>query len=239
MINKIPNTKAISIANYAQLAAKQLKVLPSLSVTEGVDFMLYLASVTATDMDVKFGMCGYEGQCEKPFARLDAALLALLEKRPLPEEKVDELPKTSSRWTQKDADVGEFKTERPNKQQRNQMDNQRIEWERSRREAKMQRRLNCNDWVSVALVDLKEERDFSYRVSQSLKNWTQLARHLGRRKNNHERFSSSTELNPRRIATSSIRSHNDFVTSKPSVFRQAMGGHRGLPRAIAFPRARQ
>jgi len=40
------------------------------------------------------------------------------------------------------------------------MDGHRIEGEHDKREAKVQRRLKCNDWVSVALVDLKEERDY-------------------------------------------------------------------------------
>jgi len=58
LINKDPNTREISIANYANLAVSQLRILPSLSVTEGLDFMLYLASVTATDLDVALKFCG-------------------------------------------------------------------------------------------------------------------------------------------------------------------------------------
>ena len=64
------------------------------------------------------------------------------------------------RWTPKDADVGPFKTGWPNAQQRNQMERQRLEWETERRQERRQRRDVCEDWVAVALSDLKEESDY-------------------------------------------------------------------------------
>lgn len=59
-----------------------------------------------------------------------------------------------------DADVGEFKTGRPNKQQYNQIARDRIEWDEERREERMKRRMECEDWVTVALEHLKGERDY-------------------------------------------------------------------------------
>lgn len=94
-----------------------------------------------------------------PFELLDEALLPLIEGRNVSATAAS-LPKVLHRWTPKDADVGEFKTGRPNKQQRNQMANQKIDWEQERREERRKRRVECEDWVSVALADLKEERDY-------------------------------------------------------------------------------
>ena len=96
---------------------------------------------------------------QDPFALLDKALLPLIEGRKA-SAKAATLPKVLHRWTPKDADVGEFKTGRPNKQQHNQMVNQKIDWEQERREERRTRRVECEDWVSVALSDLKEERDY-------------------------------------------------------------------------------
>lgn len=104
-------------------------------------------------------MCGY-GDHESPFAELDAALLPLIEGRDPPATRLEVLPEVNHRWTRADADVGEFKTGRPNKQQRNQMANDRIEWEHERRAERMKRRSECEDWVAVALADLKRERDY-------------------------------------------------------------------------------
>ena len=59
-----------------------------------------------------------------------------------------------------DGDVGEFKTGRPNKQQYGQLQRQKLAWENERREEKRERRESVDDWVTVALQDLKEERDY-------------------------------------------------------------------------------
>jgi len=101
-------------------------------------------------------MSGEGGDCCEQFARLDEALLPLIEKRDQPVTRLTELPEVPHRWTSEDADVGEFKTGRPNKQQRGQMDRQFIEWEKERREERRVRRETCEDWIAVALSDLGE-----------------------------------------------------------------------------------
>ena len=74
--------------------------------------------------------------------------------------KEDELPDVPHRWSEDDAEVGEFKTGRPNKQQRNLMENHFIEWEKERRAARRARMEKCEDWVMSALVDLRNDRDY-------------------------------------------------------------------------------
>jgi hypothetical protein len=64
------------------------------------------------------------------------------------------------RLTEADTDVGYFKTGRPNKQQRGQAVRQRQDWMKERSEMAKQRRENAKDWVSNALVELIEERDY-------------------------------------------------------------------------------
>ncbi|EME83174.1 uncharacterized protein MYCFIDRAFT_174653 [Pseudocercospora fijiensis CIRAD86] len=53
-----------------------------------------------------------------------------------------------------------LKTGRPNKAQRKEMFNQRYDWEEDRREQRLERRLECGDWISIALSDLKENRHY-------------------------------------------------------------------------------
>jgi hypothetical protein len=109
-------------------------------------------------------MCGEpEDYTSKAFAMLDKALLPLIERREKPATKADTLPKVPHRWTGDDARVGVFKTGRPNKQQRNQMYAQKIEWEKNRREERRMRREEIGDWISVALANLVESRDYVKR----------------------------------------------------------------------------
>jgi len=109
-------------------------------------------------------MSGY-GDSEAPFAILGTQLLDLIEKRhtQAPATRREELPTVPNRWTRQDADVGIFKTGRPNKQQYGQMQRQCLDWNKDRREQRSERRETVGDWVPVALQDLEVERDYLER----------------------------------------------------------------------------
>lgn len=159
-----PNSTAITTDSYAKAATKHLAAVPKIGDTEdevpyAFNLLMAIADVSHTDLDTTPKMCGYGGS-EGPFKELDEALLALIQRREQPSTKQEKLPKVPHRWTQEDAEVGEFKTGRPNKQQRGQMDRQKLEWEKARREAWRSRRETAEDWLAVALEDLKGERDY-------------------------------------------------------------------------------
>jgi hypothetical protein len=125
------------------------------------NLMLYVADASHADCEASVKMSGF-GDSEEPFGILDAQLLNLIEKRHAqsPATRQEELPTVPKRWTKADADVGVFKTGRPNKQQYGQMERQSLEWEKDRRDKKSERRETVNDWVAVALQDLEVERDY-------------------------------------------------------------------------------
>jgi hypothetical protein len=124
------------------------------------NLMLYVADASHNDCETTVKMCGF-GDSEEPFGILDTRLLDLIEKRHAqsPATRQDELPSVPKRWTRQDAEVGEFKTGRPNKQQYGEMERQKLDWNKDRREQKSERRVIVQDWVAVALQDLEEERD--------------------------------------------------------------------------------
>lgn len=129
-----PNSRAIDITNYATIARKQLPAVAKLSEMDlplALQLMLSTADGAVTDLDVSFRISG-QGEHHGEFDVLDEALLPLIEKMAIPGEKLQELPKVTHRWTRADADVGPFRTGRPNKQQRNQMWAQRLDWEKER-----------------------------------------------------------------------------------------------------------
>jgi hypothetical protein len=113
------------------------------------------------DLEVSWKMGGYGGT-EKPFAEMDELMLAVIAQR----EDVDcgedaALPEARHRWTHKDADVRVFKTGRPNKQQRGQIERQRAKWTKDRTDALKRRREKAVvDWISNGISELKDEQDY-------------------------------------------------------------------------------
>lgn len=156
------NQRSINVGTYAELATDHLKVAETLATTDPImafNLVLCLGDAASTDLDVAVKMCGY-GEHEDPFEELDDALLPLLERRELPDGHITGvLTGVPHRWTRKDADW-DYEAGWPNKQQRNQIANHRIEWEAERRQLRRERRADCDDWIAVALEDLKEERDY-------------------------------------------------------------------------------
>lgn len=161
-----PNSRAISTDTYADKSLKFLKPVKELEKMDGglvpaFNLAMYVAEASHTNCDTTSKMSGY-GESEYPFGVLDEQILELIEKRNTqsPAKRQAELPTVPKRWTRQDADVGVFKTGRPNKQQYGQMERQKLDWEKDRREKRSGRRETVDDWVAVALQDLVEERDY-------------------------------------------------------------------------------
>ncbi|KAG9748471.1 hypothetical protein KCU73_g7077, partial [Aureobasidium melanogenum] len=161
-----PNSCAISTDTYADKSLDFLNPVKKLEKMDGglvpaFNLAMYVADASHTDCDTTSKMSGY-GDSEYPFGILDEQLLDLIEKRNTqsPATRREEISAVPKRWTRQDADVGPFKTGRPNKQQYGQMERQKLEWEKDRREKRRERRETVADWVAVALQDLVEERDY-------------------------------------------------------------------------------
>ncbi|KAE8394985.1 hypothetical protein BDV23DRAFT_146003 [Aspergillus alliaceus] len=168
------NSSAITTSSYATSARKHLgtaKKLVTMDTTLAFNLLLSMADASHTDLDATWKMCGTPCDNSIPtFKLLDDTLLPLIEARERPTSLVAELPEVPRRWRLEDADVGVFKTGRPNKQQRGQMYRQKLAWEKKRRQARRERREQTGDWVKVALSDLLEERDYlaAYGVNEYL-----------------------------------------------------------------------
>ncbi|KAJ4422263.1 hypothetical protein N0V82_003124 [Gnomoniopsis sp. IMI 355080] len=167
--------RSITTASYATSAGKHIKIATKLAAMDpalGFNLLLSLADASHTDLDATVKMCGTPCDSSVPtFTALDDALLPLIEKRdkhPQPDGYV--MPSVPARWTPANADVGPFKTGRPNKQQRVQIYKQKRDWEKQRTAARRARREAVENWVAVALSDLKEERDYlaAYGVEEYL-----------------------------------------------------------------------
>jgi hypothetical protein len=161
-----PNSRAITTDTYADMASKHLKAVNALEkMDKGLVYAFNMAMAVAdashTDCDTTPKMGGF-GDSEGPFGEMDGILVRLIEGRneEAPAKRQEGLPTVRKRWTRADGDVGEFKTGRPNKQQYGQLQRQKLAWENERREEKRERRESVDDWVTVALQDLKEERDY-------------------------------------------------------------------------------
>ncbi|KAF5120839.1 hypothetical protein E5D57_013175 [Metarhizium anisopliae] len=168
------NSSAITTSSYATSARKHMgtvKKLVTMDTTLAFNLLLSMADASHTDLDATSKMCGTPCDNSVPtFKLLDDALFPLLEAREKPASLVARLPEVPQRWTFEDADVGVFKTGRPNKQQRGQIYRQKLAWEKKRRQARRERREQTGDWVKVALNDLVEERDYlaAYGVKEYL-----------------------------------------------------------------------
>ena len=168
------NSSAITTENYAISARKHLGAIKHLVPMDSIlafNLLLSMADASHTDLDASCKMCGTTCDESAPtFKLLDEALLPLIEARKKPVSPAAELPQVPKRWTPQDADVGPFKTGRPNKQQRGQMYRQKLAWEKERRQARRERREKTEDWVKVTLSDLVEERDYlaAYGVEEYL-----------------------------------------------------------------------
>jgi hypothetical protein len=163
-----PNGTGYNSDDYAKAMVQFLPDVTALSKMDGgvkfaFDLMLYLGEHVHGDFYMCMKMCGY-GDSVKPYKALDEVMLGLIERRK-DEPREDNVQAAESisvphRWTEADAHVGVYKTSRPNKQQRGQIARQRQEWTKERSEKAREKRETTTDWVSNALVELTEERDY-------------------------------------------------------------------------------
>jgi hypothetical protein len=166
-----PNGRSITSDHYAAAMANFIPDVMNLSNMDGgvkfaFNLALYLGEHAHGDFYMSVKMSGYGGS-EKPYKALDAIMLLLIERRK--DEAIENNVQTAEsaslspvphRWTEADANVGEFKTGWPNKQQRNQIARQRQEWMKERSEKAKEKREEVKDWVSNALGEVTDERDY-------------------------------------------------------------------------------
>lgn len=161
--------------DYAKAMAAFLPSVRKLSSMDGdgkdglisaFNLLLYLAERSYGDMELHVKMCGY-GEGSEAYAELDSALLELISMRA--EQDPDSqsfktewepLEKLTRRWTRDDADVGVFKTGRPNKQQRGWMAAQKKSWDEERRGKARERREGTAKWAQSALDELVDGRKY-------------------------------------------------------------------------------
>lgn len=161
-----PNSRAITSDHYAEAMVKFIKDVQKLMVMgpDGArcafNAMMHIGPHAHGDLEATIKMCGYGGT-EEPFAELDDTMVAIIELR----EDIDcdgkddgsAVPEVRHRWTVQDATVGVFKTGRPNKQQRGQLERHKAAWIKERFEEARKRREKAIDWISNAIKELKEE----------------------------------------------------------------------------------
>lgn len=162
-----PNSRSVTSDTYAEAMTKFSKDVKKLmelgpeGAKHAFNLLLYIGPHTHGDFEASMKMGGY-GEHEEPYAELDELMLeAIAARDDLEYEATDtdsSLPKVPHYWTEKDADVGEFKTGRPNKQQRGQIDRQRAAWRKDRKNAARERREKVTDWISNAIEELKGEQ---------------------------------------------------------------------------------
>ena len=108
------------------------------------NLLLHIGPNAHGDLEASMKMSGYGGH-EGPFAEMDEAMLSVIALREDSDCKgKDEgldLPVVRHRWSRADADVGVFKTGRPNKQQRGQIERQKAAWVKERDAEARERRL--------------------------------------------------------------------------------------------------
>ncbi|KAF4462462.1 glycoside hydrolase family 43 [Fusarium albosuccineum] len=159
-----PNSWDITTADYAITSREHLGTAEKLITMDPIlafNLLLSMADASHTDLNATVKMCGTGCDESTPtFEMLDEALLPLIQEREIPPSPIEALPEIPKRWTREDADVGAFKTGRPNKQQRGQMYRQKMAWENNRRQKRRDRREKAQDWVKTALSDLVEDRDY-------------------------------------------------------------------------------
>jgi hypothetical protein len=162
-----PNDTSVTSDTYAKTMihfvqdVRKLMEMGQEGAKLAFNIVLYIGPHMHGDFEASAKMCGF-GENEKAFADMDELMLEVIARR----EDVDcgedtALPEVRPRWTRKDADVGVFKTGRPNKQQRGQIDRQRAKWIKDRNDALKQRRENAVvDWISNGIFELKDEQDY-------------------------------------------------------------------------------
>lgn len=154
--------------DYAKLVcrhSKTVKALAEVDNTLAFNLVLSMADASHADLDTTLEMCGEDpAETARYFQSLDNLLLLLIKARQQPAELCWQLLEVPVRWSRRrtrsqDAESDEDPDEW------SEPDYERQYWEKcnyehNRRLARRRRREIVDDWVTVALSDLKEERDY-------------------------------------------------------------------------------
>ncbi|KAL6917206.1 hypothetical protein ACHAPO_005990 [Fusarium lateritium] len=152
--------------DYAKLVcrhSKTVKTIASVNNTLAFNLLLSMADASHADLDTSVEICG-ENESARYFQRLDNSLLQLIKARERPAHLDWHLLEVPVRWSRRrtrSQDAGS--DEDPDEWSEPDLDNQyreKCNYEHNRRVARRRRREIVDDWVTVALSDLKEERDY-------------------------------------------------------------------------------
>ncbi|THW73646.1 hypothetical protein D6D19_05480 [Aureobasidium pullulans] len=146
---------ALAIDAYAAAATENL---PNVFKLEGMDngftlafgLTMAIADISYTDLEKTAKMSGW-GDAEASYEDLDGVLLGLIPGREKPTTSLTSLPEVPLRWTPDGVDPSPSGTKRPGTLHQGWTYAQKIKREKDRREARR---------VSIALAELKEDRDY-------------------------------------------------------------------------------
>ncbi|THY42014.1 hypothetical protein D6C98_09062 [Aureobasidium pullulans] len=156
---------ALAIDAYAAAATENLPNVFKLKgmdngFTLAFDLTMAIADISYTDLEKTAKMSGW-GDAEASYKELDRVLLSLIPNREKPTTSLASLPEVPLLpWTPDGVDPSFSGTGRPGTLHQGWTYAQNIKREKDRREARRVRRETTQDWVSIALAELKEDRDY-------------------------------------------------------------------------------
>ncbi|CAG1960443.1 unnamed protein product [Fusarium graminearum] len=154
--------------DYARLVCRHSKIVNALAVVDNTlafNLVLSMADASHTDLDTTLEMCGEDpGETARYFQSLDNLLLPLIKYRQQPAELCWQLLQVPGRWSQRRTGSQDAESDE-DPDEWSEPDYERQYWEKcnyehNRRIARRRWREIVDDWVTVALNDLKDERDY-------------------------------------------------------------------------------
>jgi hypothetical protein len=144
--------------------ATKLSEMDEHGVRCAFNLLLHLAWNAYGDINASFKMSGYGGH-KRTYPLMDEQMMKVIELLAAITEPWTSPARTvivPHRWTDKDAAVGEFKTGRPNKKQRNEIARQHEEYDNKRNDLARERRetTTSTEWINNTINELTESRDY-------------------------------------------------------------------------------
>ncbi|OBS24323.1 hypothetical protein FPOA_04868 [Fusarium poae] len=160
------NPRDYTTEDYAKLVcrhSKTVKAIAPVNNTLAFNLVLTMADASHADLDTSVELCG-ENESTRYFQRLDNWLLQLIKSRERPTHLDWQLPEVPVRWSRRRTRSQDAESdEDPDEWSEPDLGHQyweKCNYEHNRRVARRRRREITDDWVTVALSDLKEERDY-------------------------------------------------------------------------------
>jgi hypothetical protein len=144
--------------------ATKLSAVDEEGVRCAFNLLLHLAWNAYGDINASFKMSGYGGH-ESTYPLMDEKMMKIIELLAVITDS-STIPTPAvivpRRWTDENAEVGKFKTGRPNKQQRSQIARQHEEYDKERNDLARERRETTTgmEWINNAIGELTESRDY-------------------------------------------------------------------------------